>query len=611
MAAQDDADAGAPPSEPPTDTTPAGTVAPAEAAASEPEASEPEVGAAVEDTSAEVDVASPPADGETSSGRAEPDAAADTAGPETAGTDTAATGGAAGDDGEEEEAERVDPHRGLAINLDLGGTYQLRGIAMSDIPLMPGGEPVVAGGDTIPDRLGQNYWAEQYMRLRFSLGISDASDADGDTPAAPFLRFVGEGDVFFGVAFGELAQGTRPAAWARDDYGYPGLRLRHLYLEWTSDVGVLRVGQMGFTWGLGLVANDGATPPPFGDYRFGDLVRRVVFATRPFGRNTPFNIAGAFDWVAWDITADADRPCLREGQSGGIGLSGCGDLAFQGVIAAFFQENENVLGGYVAYRTQWNYLQDYLDVFVGDLFGRWYFDEPSGGRIFIAAEAAAVIGSTSMTRTATRPTTEVQQFLAAVQIGRREHHVDVVLEGGFATGDSNTEDGFERRGTMDPDHRIGLVLFPEVIAWQTARAAFLATAEETFGRPSRGAELIPTNGGVSGAFYLFPTASWRPWDFLEGRLGAVLGFASADIVDPYRQRSESRSVNFRGGNPGNRDYGVEIDAAILAHGEIASGVELNGGIEGGILFPGHAFDDENGRTMSEVGMARLRLGISF
>jgi hypothetical protein len=36
-----------------------------------------------------------------------------------------------------------------------------------------------------------------------------------------------------------------------------------------------------------------------------------------------------------------------------------------------------------------------------------------------------------------------------------------------------------------------------------------------------------------------------------------------------------------------------------------------GGIEGGVLFPGHAFDNENGDTMTEVGMGRLRLGITF
>ena len=87
--------------------------------------------------------------------------------------------------------------------------------------------------------------------------------------------------------------------------------------------------------------------------------------------------------------------------------------------------------------------------------------------------------------------------------------------------------------------------------------------------------------------------------------------ASADVVDPYRQRAESRSVNFRGGDPTRRDYGLELDASILAHGEIAPGIELQGGIEGGVLFPGHAFDNENGDTMTEVGMGRLRLGITF
>jgi hypothetical protein len=376
---------------------------------------------------------------------------------------------------------------------------------------------------------------------------------------------------------------------------------------------VLRVGQMGFSWGLGIVANDGDTPPPFGDYRYGDLVRRVLFATRPFGPDSTFNLAVAADWVAWDLLADFDRPCPRQGLSGGTGLGGCGDLAFQGLVAAFYEEGDNRFGGYAAYRHQTNYVGDELGVFAIDLFGRYVTPEPSGGDFFLAAEAAVFLGTTSITRTADRPSADVQQFLAAVQVGRTETHLDVIIEGGYATGDSNTEDGYERRATMDPDHRVGLVLFPEVLGAMTARAAFLAQDPMAVGRPSRGSELLPTNGGVSGAFYFFPYLTWRPLDWIDVRLGGVLAFASTDVVDPYVQRLESRAVNYRGGSPSQRDLGFEVDAAFLMHGEISAEthVELNGGIEGGLLIPGRAFDDAMGRPMGEVGLVRARLGITY
>ena len=33
--------------------------------------------------------------------------------------------------------------------------------------------------------------------------------------------------------------------------------------------------------------------------------------------------------------------------------------------------------------------------------------------------------------------------------------------------------------------------------------------------------------------------------------------------------------------------------------------------EGGVFFPGHAFDDASGETMSDVGLLQLRAGMSW
>lgn len=498
---------------------------------------------------------------------------------------------------------------GLIFNMHVGpGEYQLRGNAMSDIPLQPAG-PRAAGEPPVGPTLGQNWFAEQWLRAGFSMTLSDHRDANHRP--VPFLTLFGQMDLLWGVAFGDLAQGTLPSAYPRDQYGYPGIRFRQLYLEWRSPIGLFRVGQMTFSWGLGIVANDGQTPQPFGDYRFGSLVRRVLFATRPLGENTPFTVAIAGDWVAWDLVADAQRPCLRPMAASFPNTSACGDTAFQGVLAAFYEEGDNQVGAYVAYRTQHDFQNEFLDVFAVDLFARWHFDEPTGGRFFFALEAAYFRGATSLSRTITRPRADVEQFLGAIQLGRRHRDIDLIFEGGYASGDSNTEDNTERRGTFNPDHRVGLVLFPEVIAMQTARAAFLAQDPDTFGRPAQGAQLIPTNGGVAGAFYLFPYMIWRPVDWLDIRFGGVLGWASSDVVDPYRQRAESRSVNYRGGDPTRRDLGLELDAGVRGHWPLADWLQLQVGLEGGILFPGRAFDDAAGQTMGDVGLARLRVGLVF
>lgn len=480
-------------------------------------------------------------------------------------------------DGEgEDDAEDA----GLRFRGRISGEYQHRFVMLSDFPLepLPRTEPEATG------RYGANAWGEQWLRL------------EGELRLEPILRLYGEVDLLWGVAYGDLAVGQSPAAWTREEYGYPGIRLRQLYLEWLTPIGLIRVGQQAFSWGLGIISNGGGTAPPFGDARFGDLVRRILFATRPAGRDSPFTIAVAGDWVGWDLSAD---------------FEGRQDLAYQGVVAAYYEEDDDRLGGYVAYRNQTNRLDDELSVFVGDLFAELHFAEPSGGNLRVAFELAYVRGTTSFARTVEHPVQDVEQLLAVAQLGRTSTHIDVILEGGYTSGDSNAEDGFLGRGTMDPDHRVGLILFPEILSAMTARSAHLASSPELFARPSRGVELLPTNGGVSGAFYFFPYAMWRPLPWIEGRVGAVLAWASTDVVDTFNQRARSRNTNYRGGDPALRDLGVELDGSVLLHGPIAEGVVLSGGVEGGVFFPGHAFDDAAGDPMEPVGQLRLRLGIRY
>ncbi|MCX7808166.1 MAG: hypothetical protein N2515_06130 [Deltaproteobacteria bacterium] len=406
------------------------------------------------------------------------------------------------------------------------------------------------------------------------------------------------------MAFGELAGGIRPSAIPRDEYGYPGVRLRHLYLEWRSPIGLFRLGQMGFRWGMGLVANDGEVRPPFGDYRFGDLVRRLLFATRPMGADSPWTIALAFDWVAWDLLADFERPCPNRNAR-------CRDLAFQGLFASLIEFDRTQLALFFAARHQRNHLDDELNVAVFDAFVQTELREPSGGTIELRAEGMAAIGRTTMTRSVELPARSVEQFLGAIEVARRSTLLEVFWELGFASGDSNPEDGVERRATIDPDHRIGLVLFPEVLAWQSARSAWLAQNADLVGRPARGAELLPTNGGVSGAIYLFPRLFIHPLPSVDFRLGAVVAWAAADLVDPYRLRVFGQVANHRGGDPRRRDLGVELDGAINGVFEITSFNRLELGVEGGIFFPGRAFDDENGKPMAEIALVRVRAGLIF
>ncbi len=468
----------------------------------------------------------------------------------------------------------------------LDGEYRVRLEGMSDIPLEP-----LPG--TYPPVLGQNFWADQWIRIRAHFGLR------------PHLEVVGQIDLFDGVLLGHTTSGVAAAKRPRNGYSaFPGVDPRWLYLDWYNSLGLVRAGLAGEQWGLGIVANDGEQEPVFGDYHYGDRVLRVLFGAKPFGLQSPVTVALAGDSVFDDITAD-----IRQG-----------DHAWEGVLAAYWEKDEKTLGFYGVYRAQTSPVRglpsdaprhDRLDVGVLDLFARWHWDDPGGGRIVAAIEGAGILGTTTLTRTVDNPTNDVRQLMVTAQLGRKSPALDVMLEGGYASGDSNTEDAVQRQAIMDPDHHVGLILFPEVMAFMTARSATLAQASATFGRPAPGSNLLPTNGGVSNAFYLFPWVTWRVSSLVETRLGAVWAVASTDVVDPYVQKAESRSVNYRGGDPRNRDLGFEVDGAFLLHGQPTDSIRLEGGLEGGVLLPGHAFDNAAGEPMAPVALGRVRLGMFF
>lgn len=469
-----------------------------------------------------------------------------------------------------------EPEEGFFYRID--ARYFARMNLLSEIPLypLPRTDPAETGD------LGQNVFAEQRLRVGGEIGWK------------PEFRLVGEMDLLNGVAFGELAQGIGTANYRRDEYGYPGARFRELFVEWRPDLFLLRAGQMTSSWGLGIVANDGDTPSPFGDPRYGDVVRRILLGTKPFGEDSPFLIAAAADWIVDDVIADVDRD----------------DIAFQGVLSALYADQETRLGAYIVARTQENALEDTLTAFVFDLYGRRSFAVESA-TYYVAAEGALVLGSTTYARTPTRESQGVRQLLGALELGRTTDDLDLVLETGYASGDSNTEDDTQLRGTFDPDHRVGLIMFPEVLGAASSRASHLARAPELAARPSRGSELLPTNGGVAGAFYMFAYSKWRPLEWLEGRLGALFGVATSDVIDPFAQRALSQNQNYLGGDPSYRDLGFEVDASILGTHELVRDLTLTWGIEGGVFLPGAAFERADETRMDPVGMVRARLGIAY
>lgn len=477
---------------------------------------------------------------------------------------------------------------GTTVRVSIPGELQLRYSALTDITL-----PVSPSGASSSATLGQNLFFEGWMRFR---------------PSVSFGRR-------FRVQFQfDLARMVAPDASTRDvslareprdallPYGL--FDMRWGYVEWDSPFGQIRLGQQGFTWGYGILANDGDQTPLFGDYRYGDIVERLSLATRPGGRSSDVVLAVAADLVYRDRVASlAD-----------------GDIAAQGVVAAFYQDHacttrceQRRVGALATYRDVSFRDGTFLRVFAGDVLARWEWPTPDRtGRVFAGVELALVAGDTDVGRSAFVGEQRVLQFGGAAELGiERAGAYRFSLEGGYASGDRNPIDGVQRQFTFNPSHRVGMILFPELMAWESARSAAIAGDPALAARSPTGLRLLPTNGAPSGAAYLYPTARIELSRHVDVRAGAVIAFATTDRVDPASVQLYGTPRNARGGDASRRDLGLELDLGVNARLPLTGQLAMTGGVQGAILFPGAAFQDATGVGPGRIGMATARVGMEF
>jgi hypothetical protein len=123
--------------------------------------------------------------------------------------------------------------------------------------------------------------------------------------------------------------------------------------------------------------------------------------------------------------------------------------------------------------------------------------------------------------------------------------------------------------------------------------------------------LLPSNGGIFGAAYLNPRAIVRPKKWLDLKAGIVIAQATADVVDPYHYGLLSDYANYDGGDERNHDLGLEIDIGSDVRIAADPRTTVQIGVEGGVLFPGHAFDDARGNRLGNQVVAQIKLGLQY
>jgi hypothetical protein len=506
------------------------------------------------------------------------------------------------------------------LRVQIHGEYELRYEHVSSVQMEPTASLVGRVPGAVADSTGQNDFVSHWLRVTPRMTIGEN------------LELVGQMDVLTGLVLGDQAHDTSADATPRDDYdGFSNVQPRWLYLDYKTPVGLLRVGQQPNHWGMGILANDGDHPSLFGDYRYGNIVEQVLFGTKPLGKDSPFVVAIAGNLVFKDNFALLSR----------------GDHAYQGILAAFYEKGPNMAGLYGVWRHQETDrvsgsslfpFAETIDAGIVDLAGHFAAPvlEPSTHAwVYGAAEGALILGTTNELVTPAQvlggQTTDLRSYGGAAQLGfvlagsdddgnkdgaRPERYGRVVaqLELGYASGDADPYSGTLKRFTFDPNHKVGLLLFDEVMRFQTARAATAAQDPllQNGGRPTPGVDLLPSNGGVFGAEYVYPTAVFRPRRWLDLKGGMVLAQTTADLVDPYRVAATSQGyVNYRGGDSQHHDLGIELDGGAEARLALDFRMTLQLGAQAGVLFPGQALADANGVTPKTPWIAIGRAGVEF
>ncbi|XXY52672.1 hypothetical protein WME91_16205 [Sorangium sp. So ce269] len=508
-----------------------------------------------------------------------------------------------------------DPDR---VTFSLQGEYQLRYRAMSDLRLRA--PPLSDPGATT---LGQNQYIAHWLRLSPRLHYKDKAS------------LIAQIDVVRGLLAGDVTRHVEQVRDARAALTWYDVHPRYLYLEVPSTIGVFRLGQQGAHWGMGLVANDGERASLFGDYERGSLVERVLFAATPMGPSGPLVVTVAGDLVFEDSAADLLGNDV-EGQD-----EGEGDRALQAVVSALWRARRGEVGIYGALRRQARErraktsLAQFTEAFTAgviDVAGKFNAPVPGGGaHVYGELEAAVVLGSASFTPSGpTPPSSAAAQrapvamrsaggavTLGAVHVagrGRRPAErwgrVVTEVEAGYASGDDDPRDGVARRFTFDPSHNVGLLLFDQVLAWKTARAATIAERERFAATPEPGIRSLPSKGGVFGAAYVNPRIVVRPARWLDLKAGAVIAETTADLVDPYGiPRAGGGLPNYDGGDRRRHDLGVELDLGVDARIAMGRLVTIQLGTEAGAFFPGGAFDDAAGTELPDQYLLTLKLGV--
>lgn len=409
-----------------------------------------------------------------------------------------------------------------------------------------------------------------------------------------------DGSIVAGDGRGVLEHADR-ARISQNAFSKDNIHLGEAYLAFGGPFFGIRVGRQLSNWGLGMLANNGHNAwDEFGYRSGGDVAERLLISIKPlqfvtkekWGQSLSINLAG--DYVANDVFADRHD----------------GDRAWQGLASLHWHGDLGQAGAYYVYRWQKNDLGDETRVHIVDVFMDLTF-KAGDVALGIAGEWAGVYGETEMPRNLAYPGGVDIRTSALVAKAKLTHKwFNVVFEVGRAGGDQDAFDGTHHSFTMNPNYRVGLLLFPEVMKATTAVTAFNMADPTYAGSPPRGFDVVPTNGGVSNAIYAFPRITGT-FPHLDLSVGFLVARAEVPLVDPYQAALLGGSAVGPRGGPASKDLGYEVDIAAKTQWELGGWVLLTAVLEYAYWRPGSSFSDVTGAKPDGVHLVQGRLHLQW
>ncbi len=416
------------------------------------------------------------------------------------------------------------------------------------------------------------------------------------TFAEPFKIHL-QADLFDGTLSQEVEGATVPTG-GPEGGSIDKAKFNRAWFDLQTPIGLIRGGRAPSQWGMGILANAGdGFDDDFGDNQFGNTSDRFLFATRPLGQEVPWNVIAAFDRVVKDPLATVD------------------DDAFNFIIATLYSTDPFTAGTYIVRRTQ-SIEGKNLEAWAFDAYmnGDYKIDEEN--TLFAQGEGVYVLGRTGLGVDKLHNPPQEGKIRQAGLVGRGGYKnlwSQIATEVGWASGDSDILDNEITAFSFHPDYNVGLILFEQLLASLSEKSASNAQDPLLRAVPSEGHTLIPTDGSVTNAFYLNPTIKVWPAAGWEALFGFLWARAPQELIDPF-QTALTGGVpkNYYGGAT-DKDLGMEFDGG-LSYSHIAesmANLKLTGGVQGGYLLPGDAFNDAKGNPLENLWTAQARFTLQW